>query len=106
MKEDTGMARGAYDEVKLIERHIKMLRATKDAQPVGIKRLSEILNVTTSMVRYSLRMLEKDGVIVATPDGAVASDARYDSFMEEMDEHLASLIDRIEEVRGQIPKST
>lgn len=103
MKEDTGMASGAYDEVKLIGRHIKMLRATKEAQPVGIKRLSEILDVTTSMVRYSLRMLEKDGVIIATPDGAVVSDTRYESFMEEMDRHLAGLIKRIEELREEIP---
>jgi predicted transcriptional regulator len=102
MDEDSGLTSGSYKEIELIERHIKMLRITKENQPVGIIRLSEILELPRHKVRYSLRMLERDGVIVATPDGAVVSD-RYESFMREMSEYLRELKERIEEVRAQIP---
>lgn len=102
MKSETGVTSGAYKEIELIERHIKMLYATKMNQPVGIIRLSEILNLPRHKVRYSLRILEKDGVIVATPEGAVVSD-RYDSFMRETNEYLAHLINRIREVKNLVP---
>ena len=96
------MTSGAHKEIELIERHIKMLYATKMNQPVGIIRLSEILDLPRHKVRYSLRMLEKDGVIIATPEGAVVSD-NYEAFMKEMNEYLTNLIKRIEEVQSQIP---
>ncbi|MGE0015263.1 MAG: hypothetical protein AB7S83_03635 [Candidatus Methanomethylophilaceae archaeon] len=102
MGEDSRLTSGAYKEIELIERHIKMLRITRENQPVGIIRLSEILELPRHKVRYSLRMLERDGVIVATPDGAVVSE-RYECFMREMSEYLRELKERIEEVRAQIP---
>jgi predicted transcriptional regulator len=102
MDEDSRLTSGAYKEIELIERHIKMLRITRENQPVGIIRLSEILELPRHKVRYSLRMLERDGVIVATPDGAVVSE-QYEGFMREMSEYLKELKERIEEVRAQIP---
>ena len=102
MTTETGVTSGAYKEIELIERHIRMLYATKMNQPVGIIRLSEILDLPRHKVRYSLRILEKDGVIVATPEGAVVSD-RYDSFMRETNEYLAHLINRIGEVKNLVP---
>ena len=102
MSKETGMASGAYKEIELIERHIKMLHVTKENQPVGIIRLSEILSLPRHKVRYSLRILENDGAIIATPEGAIVSDG-YDVFMREISDYLDKLIHRIEEVRGQIP---
>ncbi|HKM13780.1 MAG TPA: hypothetical protein VJY42_02530 [Candidatus Methanomethylophilaceae archaeon] len=102
MGKETGMASGAYKEIELIERHIKMLHVTKKNQPVGIIRLSEILDLPRHKVRYSLRVLENDGAIIATPDGAMVSE-KYDVFMKEMSDYLTKLVDRIEEVRSQIP---
>lgn len=102
MGKETGMASGAYKEIELIERHIKMLHVTKKNQPVGIIRLSEILDLPRHKVRYSLRILEKDGAIIATPDGAIVSE-KYDVFMKDISDYLTKLVDRIEEVRDQIP---
>jgi predicted transcriptional regulator len=102
VKTETGVTSGAYKEIELIERHIRMLYATKMNQPVGIIRLSEILNLPRHKVRYSLRMLEKDGVIIATPEGAVVSD-RYEAFMEETHEYLTHLIERIKAVKDLVP---
>ncbi|MEA4978166.1 MAG: hypothetical protein VB016_06450 [Methanomassiliicoccaceae archaeon] len=104
MDEESKLTSGAYKEIELIERHIKMLMITKENQPVGIIRLSEMLELPRHKVRYSLRMLERDGVIVATPDGAVVSD-KYEIFMNEMSQYLNELKERIEEVRAQIPNT-
>ena len=95
------MTSGAYEEIELIERHIGLLRATMENQPVGIIRLSEILDLPKHKVRYSLRVLEREGVIAATPDGAVIS-GKYEEFMDGMSQYLESLVRRIEEVRARI----
>jgi predicted transcriptional regulator len=78
-----------------------LLRATLENQPVGIIRLSEILNLPKHKVRYSLRVLEREGVIIATPEGAVISE-KYEEFVESISQYLESLINRIEEVRSRI----
>jgi predicted transcriptional regulator len=102
MNGEEGVLSGAYEEVDLIERHINMLKFTKDNQPIGITRLSEALSIPKHKVRYSLRLLEKDGLIVATPDGAVVSD-KYREFMDGLESRLDGLISRIEDVKTGIP---
>ncbi len=92
------------EEMDLLERHLVMLKVTKENQPVGIIRLSEILGMPKHKVRYSLRLLEQDGLIVATPEGAIVTD-RYAEFMKELSEHLKTLESRIEDIRSEIPKS-
>ena len=39
------MFSGTIGEMDLVERHILMLKATKENQPVGIIRLSELLGI-------------------------------------------------------------
>ncbi|HKZ48322.1 MAG TPA: hypothetical protein VJ397_05975 [Thermoplasmata archaeon] len=61
-------------EVKLLERHVAMLRAIMENQPIGIIRLSELLNFPQHKVRYSMRILEQEGLIRPSPEGAVTTD--------------------------------
>ena len=70
----------AFDEIELIGRHMEMLKATKEMQPIGIIRLSEVLGMPKHKVRYSLRLLEKEGLIIATNEGAMVSD-KYEEFI-------------------------
>jgi len=88
----------AFEEVELIDRHIRMLKVTKEMQPIGIIRLSEILGIPKHKVRYSLRLLEQEGLIIATNDGAMVSD-RYDGFMEDVSERFGELIERINKIK-------
>ena len=57
-------------EMALLERHIKVLKAVIENQPVGIIKLSHMLNMPEHKVRYSLRLLEQEGIIEASPTGA------------------------------------
>ncbi len=95
------LLKGTGEEFDLIERHLLMLKATKENQPVGIIRLSEITGIPKHKVRYSLRLLEKDGLIVATPDGAVVTDV-YDEYLKELDAALLKSIERAQDIRGKL----
>jgi len=100
--EDAKMLTKTMEEMDLMERHLQMLKVTKEYQPVGIIRLSEILDIPKHKVRYSLRLLEREGLIIATSEGATVTD-KYDQFMDELSTHLDKLEKRISEVRSEIP---
>ena len=96
-----GLLKGTMGELDLIDRHLLMLRATKENQPIGIIRLSEITGIPRHKVRYSLRLLEKDGLIVATQEGAVVSD-RYMDYLKELESSLEAAMEKAEEIRKKV----
>lgn len=67
----------------------------KANQPVGLIRLSEMTGIPKHRVRYSLKLLEQQGIIHATPDGATVTD-RYDGFMDEIASYINELAVRVE----------
>ena len=86
------------EDVELLERHISILKTVKGNQPVGLIRLSEMTGIPKHRVRYSLKLLEQQGIIVATPEGATVSD-RYDGFMNEISSYIDELATRIWKLR-------
>jgi predicted transcriptional regulator len=58
-------------ELNLLSRHVEVLKTVRDHGPIGIIRLSQMTGQPQHMIRYSLRTLEKDGIIVPSPNGAV-----------------------------------
>ena len=60
-------------ELDILKRHIHVLKTLQDNQPMGIIKLSELTNYPQHMVRYSLRILEQDGLIEPSPHGAVTT---------------------------------
>ncbi len=60
-----------YSEMELLSRHIKVLEIVKEKQPIGIVRISQELGLGEHEVRHSLRILENEGFIKSTPNGAV-----------------------------------
>ena len=93
------------DELELLERHIHMLKITKDNQPVGIIRLSEILGIPKHKVRYSLRLLEKEGLISPSTEGARVTD-RYDDYMREVAVKLDDIVKMVERLKKELPESS
>lgn len=85
-------------EFELLERHIKIVRVVRENQPIGLIRLSEMTGIPKHKVRYSLKLLEQDGIIVPTQGGATVSD-KYESYMESLKEYIDSLYDRVEKLR-------
>ena len=71
------------EALELLERHVSILRTVKTNQPIGLIRLSEMTGIPKHRVRYSLKIMEQQGIIIPTPDGATVSD-QYDDFMTDM----------------------
>ncbi|UCH71759.1 MAG: ArsR family transcriptional regulator [Thermoplasmatales archaeon] len=60
-------------ELDILKRHINVLKTLQDNQPMGIIKLSELTKYPQHMVRYSLRILEQDGLVEPSPKGAVTA---------------------------------
>ena len=87
------------EEFELLERHINILRTVHGNQPIGLIRLSEMTGIPKHRIRYSLKLLEQEGIIMATPDGATVTD-KYDEFMESTREYVNSLYSRVESLKA------
>lgn len=82
-------------------RDLRVLASVIEHQPIGIVRLSRETAIDEHKVRYSLRMLENDGLVDPTPDGAVPADD-LEERVAEINEGLDRLIDSIDELRGTV----
>lgn len=78
------------EDISLASRHIEVLRAVADQQPIGIIKLSELLAVPQHRIRYSLRILESSGYIRASSAGAMVTPKAEEMFL-----HLNDDIDEI-----------
>jgi len=96
----------ARSELELVDRHTQVLKIVMEQGPIGILKLAEVTGMQAHKVRYSLRVLEQNGLIKASPQGAVAGD-RVDEFLKtanEKFEELKRLLDTIEEHGNEIRK--
>jgi predicted transcriptional regulator len=64
----------AEKELDLLCRHVEVLKTVKVHGPIGIIKLSQITGQPQHMIRYSLRTLERDGIIKPSPQGAIVTD--------------------------------
>ncbi len=89
------------DEIELLERHISILKTVRDNQPIGLIRLSEMTDIPKHRVRYSLKLLEQQGIIIPTTDGATVSD-RCDDFLEGISTHIDDIAEKIDSLRNKL----
>jgi predicted transcriptional regulator len=81
------------------KRDLRVLKAVLEHQPIGITRIAAETGIDEHKARYSLRMLENDGLVEPTPNGAVAPDdigERVDDINDGLDE----LADRIQGLKS------
>ena len=74
-------------ELELLVRNVDILERLSGKPPMGIIRLSEALKLPIHKVRYSLHLLEREGVIQPSADGAVVTD-RSREFWDSLDQSL------------------
>jgi len=90
------------DQVEKESRDLSILGAVIDDGPIGIVRLAEETGIPEHKVRYSLRMLEDDGLVEPTPQGAVPADDIADR-VADINAGLDRLVERLEELEAAIP---
>jgi predicted transcriptional regulator len=93
------------DEIELLSRHVLVIRAVLEHQPIGIMKLSELLDLPFHRIRYSLRVLEQLGYIRATSAGAMATPQTED-LLRHLDDNLDDLICLLESMKLEPGKET
>ncbi len=88
-------------DLDLLHRHIAVLRAVEEHQPVGIMRLSKRLAVPQHKVRYALRVLEQEGLIRPSREGAVAT-KKAKQFHKELRDVLNEMKDTVETLKNSL----
>lgn len=86
------------EEVAMIERHLDILTRVIENAPIGIVKLSNQAGYEHHKVRYSLRVLEEDGIIEPSDQGAITTE-RTEGFVSELDERLTTLINRLDAMK-------
>lgn len=86
-------------ELDLLGRNIVILDQLGRGGPMGIIRLSEILHIPVHKVRYSLHLLEREGVIQPSADGAVLTERakEYGESLSRSLENMTRLITQLRE---------
>lgn len=85
-------------EAGMIERHLDILTRVIEHEPIGIVKLSNQSGNERHEVRYSLRVLEEDGIIEPSGQGAITTE-RTEEFVSELDDRLATLADRLDAMK-------
>lgn len=88
-------------ELELLQRHVEILKAVKDHEPIGIIRLSEITGHPQHKVRYSLRILEQENLIEPSAQGAVTS-ANLGEFVPRLRNILNMMGETVAELKNTI----
>lgn len=101
MKGNSVLTSKIESEIELLQRHVKMLKAIMENEPIGIIRLSELLDFPQHKVRYSLRILEQEGLIKPSPEGAITTE-KLRQFMDHLKLILDEMESTVKELRTQL----
>jgi predicted transcriptional regulator len=85
-------------EIEMLERHLEVLNAVVIGEPIGISKLSEVTGHSKYKVRYSLRILEQEGLIKPSPYGAITS-SRISEFVQNYEQLLDQFLHKLSEVK-------
>ena len=89
-----------YD-LELLQRHAQILNIIVKNQPIGIIRLSNLSHFPQHKVRYSLRILEQEGLIKPSADGAVTTE-KFKKFIPRINNILNSLKKTIQDLKSSV----
>jgi predicted transcriptional regulator len=89
------------EELELLSRNVDILERLSRSPPTGIIRLSEALRLPIHKTRYSLHLLEREGVIQPSADGAVVTD-RAREFWLSLHESLGRMSELIDHLKSRV----
>jgi predicted transcriptional regulator len=84
-------------ELDILKRHVNILKKLQKDQPMGIIKLSEVTEYPQHMVRYSLRILEQDGIIEPSSKGAITTEKVPDT-LKQLKFSLNSILSSVDEL--------
>jgi len=91
-------------DIELVGRHLEVLSTVAQHQPIGIIKLSEVLDVPQHRIRYSLRVMEGLGYIRASPTGAITTE-KADELFTTLDTDIEEITVLLNGIRSLIQRS-
>jgi predicted transcriptional regulator len=85
-------------ELEMLGRHLIILKCVVENEPIGILKLAEETKIPSHKVRYSLRVLEHEGLIAASAPGAVTTE-RTKPFLNELDSMIEKIMDGVSSLK-------
>lgn len=82
------------NEAAMVERHLDILQRVIENEPIGIVKLANESGHEQHEVRYSLRVLEEDGIIEPSQQGAITTE-QAEEFVNGLDDRLTTLVDKL-----------
>ena len=76
------LTRRVQHELELLKRHLIILKKVIDSGHIGILKISLETGIPDHLVRYSLRVLEQQGLITPSTTGAVATKSAREAYSE------------------------
>lgn len=92
---------GTVSDVKVLERHLKVLKAVMENEPIGIIKLSQKTGLPQHAVRYSLRVLEQEGLIEPSRSGAITTDRIHET-LGTIESTLDDLVTTLKNIKKEI----
>ncbi|MCL5783716.1 MAG: transcriptional regulator [Candidatus Thermoplasmatota archaeon] len=71
MDHATSLFREIKNDLETVKRHLSIIQTLLREQPVGIIKISHETGIPEHKIRYSLRVLEKEGLIIPSREGAI-----------------------------------
>ncbi len=66
------------EDVETLKRHILIIQTLLKEQPLGIIKIAQHTGLPEHKIRYSLRILEREGIIEASREGAILTSTFLD----------------------------
>ena len=88
------------EDIRLLDRHIGVMKAVMEHEPIGIVKLSLLMDLPYHRIRYSLRILEQTGYIHASPAGAVTT-TQARRLLSNIDHDVDELVVLLEALKGK-----
>ncbi len=85
-------------ELEMLKRHLIILKCVVENEPIGILKLAEETKIPSHKVRYSLRVLEQEGLIAASAPGAVTTE-RTKPFLDQLDSMIEKTVADADELK-------
>lgn len=98
---ETNFIEKLEEEIDVVGRHLMMLKIVKENGPIGIIKLSEKTGFPAHKVRYSLRILEEEGLIKPSPSGAVITE-KTEEFINNFKNILSNIIKKLQELENKL----
>jgi predicted transcriptional regulator len=91
-------------EMELLLRNVTILEKLSSERPMGILKLSDAMKLPNHKVRYSLHLLEREGVIEPSAEGAVLTDKAKD-YWKTLDKSLDMLNENVRHLKRSVSSS-